>query len=107
MRSEPGKTHRAWRMTLTVLALSNALTALTITIQRPSPAFCGGRLSAGFPAAVICDATGESPLASVGKIDEADLDSPSLPGAIVDITVYAVLFWGAWRVADRVGPRVN
>ncbi len=42
------------------------LTLATVRHQRPSSAFCGGRLSAGFQAAFVCDATGESPLSSVG-----------------------------------------
>ena len=78
------------------IALAICLTVATVNYQPPSDTFCRGRLSAGFPAAFICDASGESPLSSVGKIDWADLDSVSFPGSFLDILFYMALLWIAW-----------
>ena len=80
--------------------LAICLTVPKVNYQHPSDAFCRGRLSAGFPAAFICDASGESPLSSVGKIDWADLDSISFPGSCLDILFYMILVWIA-RLAIR------
>ncbi len=78
------------------LALAVSVTAATVSYQRPSRLFCGGRLSAGFPLPFVCDATGESPLSSVGQIDWADADSVSFPGSFLDILFYMILSWLAW-----------
>jgi hypothetical protein len=72
------------------LALALAMTLGSLAYQRPSAAFCGGRLSAGFPAPLVCDASGESPLSSVGRIDRADANSVNLVGALLDLLLYAV-----------------
>jgi hypothetical protein len=70
------------------MLLAVCLMAGTVNYQRPSGLLCGRRLSAGFPLAFVCDASGESPLSSVGKIDWADANSIHLPGSLVDIVFY-------------------
>jgi hypothetical protein len=80
--------HRTHLFDIVTMLLAICLTAATVNVQHPSRLLCGGRLSAGFPAPLICDASGESPLSSVGKIDWADLDSINLPGAFADILLY-------------------
>jgi hypothetical protein len=77
----------------------------TVKYQRPSDFFCDGRLSAGFPAAFMCDASGESPLSSVGKIDWADANSVNLLGACVDLLFYTTLLGIAWFSVRRLTPR--
>jgi hypothetical protein len=79
-----------WPVAWGALALALAVTLASLAYQRPSDAFCGGRLSAGFPAPLVCDASGESPLSSVGRIDRADANSVNLVGALVDLLLYAV-----------------
>ncbi len=81
------------------------LTVLSIAYQRPSDPVCRGLLSAGFPVAVICDASGESPLSSVGKIDWADLDSINYLGSFIDLLFYTSLLWVGWLVVFRAVPR--
>jgi hypothetical protein len=73
------------------IMLAVCLTIGTVNYQRPSDPLCGRRLSAGFPMAFICDATGESPLSSVGKINWADVDSLNPIGAFVDTLFYTAL----------------
>jgi hypothetical protein len=75
------------------MVLAIFLTVGTINYQHPSHLLCNGRLSAGFPVAFICDASGESPLSSVGKIDWADINSINPLGSLVDILFYMVLLW--------------
>jgi hypothetical protein len=87
------------------------LTAATVNYQHTSRLFCDGRLSAGFPFALICDASGESPLSSVGRIDWADLDSLNLLGSFLDILFYLTLVWIARLAIQRFsqvpGRRTN
>ncbi len=80
------------------------LTIGSIVYQRPSDPICRGLLSAGFPVAVVCDASGESPLSSVGKIDWADLDSINYLGSFVDLLSYTSLLWVAWLIVFRALP---
>ncbi len=82
---------RTWIFDLTIMLLAICLTAATVRFQHSSGLFCNGRLSAGFPAPFICDASGESPLSSVGKIDAADVDSINLLGSFVDVLFYLCL----------------
>jgi hypothetical protein len=82
-----------WVVVMVTLLLATGLTFSTLSYQRSSDPLCGGRLSAGFPLAFLCDATGESPLSSVGRIDQADWDSINLPGSFVDILFYALVLW--------------
>ena len=84
------------------LLLAICLTVATVNYQRPSALFCGERLSAGFPVAFICDASGESPVSSWGKIDWADVDSINPPGSFVDILFYVVLSWTTWLIVGRI-----
>ncbi len=77
------------------LVLAVCLMISSVIYQRHSDPFCYGRLDAGFPASFICDATGESPLSSVGIIDSADMLNIG-PGFIVDILFYTVLLWITW-----------
>ncbi len=83
------------------MLLAICLTVATVNYQQSSGLLCDGRLSAGFPAAFICDASGESPLSSVGKIDWADLDSISLVGSFMDILFYMTLLWIARLAVHR------
>jgi hypothetical protein len=85
-----------------IMLLAVCLTAGTVNYQRPSGLLCDGRLSAGFPLAFVCDALGESPLSSVGKIDWADADSINLPGSLADIVFYTVLLWATLFIVRRV-----
>ncbi len=92
---------RALRAILLV-ALAAFLTVSTIGTQRHDSVLCQGKLGAGFPASFICDASGESPLSSVGRIDWADLDNLNLPGIFIDLLSYALLLLCAaflWRLA--------
>jgi len=84
------------------MLLAVCLTAGTVDYQRPSGLLCDGRLSAGFPLAFVCDASGESPLSSVGKIDWADADSINLPGSLADIVFYNGLLWATLFIVRRV-----
>ena len=91
------------------MVLAIFLTVGTINYQHPSDPLCNGRLSAGFPVAFICDASGESPLSSVGKIDWADINSINPLGSLVDILFYMLLLSIALLVVGRslwrwVGP---
>jgi len=95
-----------------IFGIVSILLAISVTLasmyyQRPSDPFCQGRLSAGFPAAVICDASGESPLSSVGKIDWADLDSINPLGFLVDIGFYTVTLWLSWLILRRISHLVR
>lgn len=103
--------YRGCIFSVVTMALAVCLTVGTVNYQHPSGLFCEGRLSAGFPVAFICDASGESPLSSVGKIEWADIDSINLLGSLVDILFYRVLLWIAWlvvrRFSHRVGPRLK
>ena len=98
-------------LALVVLTLAIGLTVGTVIYQRPSGLLCEGRLSAGFPVAFVCDASGESPLSSVGKIDWADVDGLNLIGSVVDIMFYVGLLWlarlGAHRFSGWVGQRTR
>ncbi len=83
--------YRTWIFDIVIMLLAICLTVATIHFQRSSGLFCYGRLSAGFPAPFICDASGESPLSSVGKIDAADVDSINFLGSFVDVLFYLCL----------------
>jgi len=89
---------RGYRGTILDMAgmlLAICLMIATVSYQHPSRLLCYGGLGAGFPAVFICDASGESPMSSWGKIDWADLDSLNLPGSFVDILFYTLLVWVA------------
>jgi hypothetical protein len=73
------------------MLLSVCLMLATINFKNASSPLCAERLGAGFPATFICDASGESPLSSVGKIDWADIDNLNPVGAFVDILFYLAL----------------
>lgn len=89
-----------WLPGLVIVLAAACLVAASLTFQRPDRTLCRGRLGAGFPLPAICDASGESPLSSVGRIDRADLDSVNLLGTLIDLLFYALLLsgaWGLWR----------
>jgi hypothetical protein len=89
------------------MLLAIFLMVATINFQHTSELLCDGRLSAGFPFAFICDASGESPLSSVGKIDWADLDSLNLVGSYLDILFYLALVWIARRAMNSLLQRAG
>ena len=84
---------RGWFFDLAYMSLAGGLTVGTVIYHRASDPLCSGRLGAGFPAAFICDASGESPLSSVGKIDAADIDNINPFGFFVDVMIYIALLW--------------
>ncbi len=94
--------YRSWILYLVIMLLAICLTVATVRFQHSSGLFCNGRLSAGFPAPFICDASGESPLSSVGKIDAADVDSINLLGSFVDILFYVSLLSVARLAVGRL-----
>ncbi len=94
--------YRTWIFDVIIMLLAIGLTAATIRFQHSSRLFCNGRLSAGFPAPFICDASGESPLSSVGRIDGADVDSINLRGSFVDILFYVSLLSVARLAVSRL-----
>jgi hypothetical protein len=83
-----------WLSGAVALMLAAILTLATAGIQQPSLLFCQGLLSAGFPAPIVCDASGESPLSGVGHIGWEDMDSISIPGILVDLLCYSIPLWG-------------
>ena len=83
--------YRVYIFDIVILLLAICLTAATVNYQRSSSLLCDGRLSGGFPVAFICDASGESPLSSVGKIDRADVDSIELLGSFADVLFYMLI----------------
>jgi len=78
------------------------LTILSVNYQHPDPLICRGLPGAGFPVPFICDASGESPLSSVGKINSADLDNLNPFGSLVDILFYIVATWIVWFVVRYI-----
>lgn len=92
--------YRAYLSDIVIMFVAICLTAATVYFQRSSGLLCGGRLGAGFPVAFVCDASGESPLSSVGKLDGADLSSISSLGSSVDVLFYVFLLSVA-RLAAR------
>ncbi len=94
--------YRTWIFDLIIMLLAICVTVATIHFQRSSGLFCNGRLSAGFPAPFVCDASGESPLSSVGKIDAADVDSINLLGSFVDVLFYLSLLSVARLTVGRL-----
>ncbi len=74
---------------------------LSVYYQRPNNPVCRGLLGAGFPMAFLCDASGESRLSSVGKINWADLDNLNPLGSLVDVASYSLVLWGTWRMWRR------
>ncbi len=89
------------------MLLAICLMIATVNYQHSSGLLCDGRLSAGFPSAFICDASGESPLSSVGKIDWADLNSINPLGVLVDIVFYTVTLWLGWLIMRRIAHVVR
>ena len=81
-----------------IVVLSLGLTAASVSYQRLDRTLCRGLLGAGFPLPVVCDASGESPPSSWGRIDWADADSINLLGTVSDILLYGMLLWGAARL---------
>ncbi len=94
--------YRTYLFDIVIMLLAICLTAATAHIQHSSRLLCDGRLSAGFPVAFVCDASGESPLSSVGKIDAADLDSINLLGSFVDVLFYVSLLSVARLALSRL-----
>ena len=96
-----------WGCILIVVGLLLAIcaTVATVKYQRPADPFCDQRLSAGFPAAFICDASGESPTSSWGIIDWADLDSINYLGFVIDCLFYFFLLWLVRLSLGRLQPR--
>jgi hypothetical protein len=84
------------------LMLALALTVGTLFVQRTGSPLCQGLLGAGFPLPFICDASGESPLSSVGRIDWADLDSINLIGSTLDILFYTLALWVIGFIVGRI-----
>ena len=84
------------------LLLALALTVGVLFVQHTSSPLCQGLLGAGFPLPFICDASGESPLSSVGKIDWADLDSINLIGSALDILFYTFALWVIGFIVGRI-----
>jgi hypothetical protein len=99
--------YRGYIFDMVIMLLAISLTVATVNYQHSSGFLCDGRLSAGFPVAFICDASGESPLSSVGKIDWADLDSINLLGSFMDILFYMTLLWIARLAAHRFSHVVS
>jgi hypothetical protein len=99
--------YRGYIFDIVSMLLAICLTVATINYQHSSRLLCDGRLSAGFPVAFICDASGESPLSSVGKIDWADLDSLNILGSFVDVLFYMILLWIARLAVHRFSPVVS
>jgi hypothetical protein len=95
--------YRTYIFDIVIMLLAICLTVGTVTFHHSSQLFCNGRLSAGFPLAFICDASGESPLSGVGKIDGADIDSINLLGSFVDVLFYLSLL----SVARLAGSRLS
>ena len=98
---------RGWLFDLAYMSLAAGLMVRSVTYQRVSDPLCGGRLGAGLPAAFVCDASGESPLSSVGKIDWADTDNISLLGSFLDVVAYIGLMWAVWSLARRIFKAVR
>ncbi len=94
--------YRTYICDIVIVLLAICLTVATVHFQRSSSLICDGRLSAGFPAPFICDASGESPLSSVGKIGAADLDSINLLGSFVDVLFYMFLLSVARLAVSRL-----
>ncbi len=97
-RSPPGYSLPTWLLASLLVLLSICLTAATVSYQHADLTLCRGLLGAGFPLPFVCDASGESPLSSVGRIDWADLDSINLPGTLIDVLFYSLILLGAWRL---------
>jgi hypothetical protein len=93
--------YRGYAFDMLSVLLAIGLTIATVNYQHTSQLLCDGRLSAGFPLAFICDASGESPLSSVGKIDWADLDSINRMGSFIDILLYLTLIETARFAVSR------
>jgi hypothetical protein len=93
--------YRRVALALLTLLLATGLTAATVYYPRSADPFCYGRLSAGFPMAIICDASGESPHISVGNARSVDLNNLNLVGALADILFYSGLFWLIGVVSQR------
>ena len=90
-----------------IMSLAICLMVATVNYQHTSGLLCDGRLSAGFPLAFICDASGESPLSSIGTIGWADLDNLSLLGSFLDILFYLTLVWIARLAMHRFSEGVD
>ena len=99
--------YRGYIFDMMSMLLAICITVATVNYQHSSGLLCDGRLSAGFPVAFICDASGESPLSSVGKIDWADLDSINLLGSFIDILFYMTLLWIARLAVHRFSHVVS
>jgi hypothetical protein len=103
--------HRGYIFDMMIMLLAICLMVATVNYQHDSGLLCNGRLSAGFPFAFICDASGESPLSSVGTIGWADLDNLSFIGSFLDILFYLTLVWIArlavHRLSEVVGRRTR
>ena len=83
--------YRGWIFGIISIFFAIVATMVSISYQHQDSLFCQGLLGAGFPASLICDASGESPLSSVGKINWADLDNINPFGALVDILFYTMM----------------
>jgi hypothetical protein len=87
------------------LVLAVFLMLATVNYQRPSDPLCGGRLSAGFPLAFLCDKTGESPINDWGKISWIDIPNPL--GLFMNILLYAALLWIISSIAKKIIHQTN
>jgi hypothetical protein len=90
---------RGLLLDLLQISLAVGLTLATINYQHPSKLFCGGDLGAGFPAAFLCDALGESPISNWGKISWTDI--PNVLGGYLDILFFAAILSAISLVARR------
>jgi hypothetical protein len=89
------------------ILLAVCLTIGTVNYQRLSNPLCRGQLSAGFPVVFICDAQGESPLSSVGKINWTDIDSLNPLGGFVDALFYTALLWITLFMVLRILKQIH
>ena len=90
-----------WLSALLVVVIALGLTLATVYIQHPDSTLCRGLLGAGFPLPFICDASGESPTSSWGRIDWADLDSINFLGSLIDVLFYSLILRGGVLLWQR------
>lgn len=90
-----------WLSAVILIVISFVLTLATVNYQHPDTTLCRGLLGAGFPLPFICDASGESPPSSWGRIDWADLDSINFLGSLLDLLFYSMILRLEWWLWDR------
>src|SRR6266540_4642979 len=94
--------HRGCIFGIISILLAVGVMVMSMNYKRPDDTLCRGPLGAGFPVPFICDASGESPLSSVGKIDWTDLDSVNPLGSFIDILFYTLALWVTWYIVRRI-----